>query len=155
MRENLFNWYYFAHAIKDVFDPPDSVIVYGEDHSLLPILSSSEFGIECWGLFTNPEIESQDRIYNWFIGVDGTHFGLDFCKLFISVGYDPALLSVTSTHSALGVLDLMVDGGKVLAINSGEWSSELPKLFYRRIDLERELKRFSMLKDQDVKVYEK
>lgn len=140
---------YAAHIIRDIFAPTDRVVCYSATYDLVKELRKPEHGIEAWHLYTGDETES-DISRRWNIETDDTFFGLNFCKLFISIDYDP--LVTRQYDVAVSVDRFMASKGYVFLVNPGEWASKLIELYPPRYDLVHDIKSYSMFKDESVVV---
>ena len=129
--------------------------MYGKNYPLLPILRNPEHGIEAWGLQTETENLKVPNTYYWSVGYNGTHFGHEFCDLFISMNYNPYIPDTLLERAAVSTSNVLKEGGYAFLVDPGKWSWELEKHLTPRPDLVREIKRYSMFTDQNVRVLQK
>jgi hypothetical protein len=149
------NYGHVAHIIRDVFRPEDSVICYGKDEALAlkSTLRSPEHGTEAFTLHSEKNTSSGRM---WNLPFDNSHFGFNYCKLFISLGYAPSIdLETGATNMALRIASLMKPGGLILLLNPAIEYTVLIDMLTRRQDLEKKMKSYSEFMDQKVVVLER
>lgn len=151
----MINWNYIAHIIKDVFGLEGTVLHYGEDTTLASILNGSEFGVETWGLYTNYYNQLFiPNFHHWDIGLNNSYFGHDFCNLFLSFNYHPAVIARPTGERALSIARLLKKNGLIVLVNAGNWADDLNSVFGVRQDLINQIQRFSAFKNANVRVFQ-
>lgn len=146
---------YLAHIIRDLFPVHSATICYGILDSLTEELRKPVHGIGAFLLHSENNVNSElDYKKYWEIGINGCHFTDQFCDLFISVDYDPVLNTSNYDYIAAQLKNLVKLNGFIFLINHGLWGSSLDKYFLLRDDLVKEAKKYSMLKNEKVYIYE-
>jgi hypothetical protein len=149
------NWHYVAHAIRDIFVEKTFTTIYGPNVKLAETLRTSEHGIGAFILVTQAEgVELPDYSWPWEAGVDNIFFGEDKCDLFLSFNYDTNLLNDNYDLLAQQLKSFLKINGMVFLVNPGKWANGLGEWLSRRPDLEKEIRRYSMFRDEDILVYE-
>lgn len=146
---------FLAHILRDVFDVENQIIHFGDDSTdLLETMHSTEHGMETWGLTLTQE--SKSDTYRLWHPVNDTFYGYDFAKLIVSYNYDPPSGYWLShkPEAAPKLIRLLQDGGYMMAVNPGEWADGFDETL-RCPEIEAELRRYSMLAKEDVRVYQK
>lgn len=151
MAGNL-NWNFVAHILKDVFNPVSPVVTYGTGFELIEILRGPEFGIETWGLYSHTVDDPIDYSFYWEIGYNDSHFGQNFCNLFVSFDYNLELKDHMVLNAVSNIHRLMEDNA-FLCIP--DWTDKLLEYFEPRPDMIKELRRYSILQDKEISVYQK
>lgn len=153
---------HFVHIIRDTFsrDETLNLTIYGEDEDdLLNEFRKPQHGIESWGLFTSPDPNKVSEVsyaHYWKIGMENSWFGTDFSRLFISRDYTPSSwLGSDALGVARCIYGFLKDEGYVVLINSGIDTEPFGRMFNVREDIVDNLERFTMLKYEDVKVFQK
>lgn len=158
---------HFAHIIRDLFPGRENVIYYGEDINFLETFHKPEHCIGAYLVHSNPEDNwslsgekrklknvDPDMCKGWAIEFNDAFFGHDFCDLLFSVNYEPWMLHQNFDFVAENIKKLMNKNGIVFVINPGNWATSLNKFFTLREDLITEAKRFSLIKNETVLIYE-
>lgn len=149
------NNHFLCHIIRDVFPVRNNVGLYGDLQNLKEEMLKPEHSIGSLLLHTNREkMSDYDQGFFWEIGINGPYCGYSCFDLLISINYDPNLLTDNHDFIAEQVCALLKTGGIVFLINPGPWACELPKYLSIKKDTIKELKRFSMLTNEEVLVYE-
>lgn len=142
---------HLAHIIRDVFNPKDSVVIYGTDHSLIDTLRSPEHSIESWGIYTEETNRPDSNYVHLWNLANNTYFGTNFCNLLLlTAGFSYG----NRQDTAIRLLQLMKQHGKVVCMGSAAFE-ELFAVFTRRQDLELELTNYSLFGKLDFYVLEK
>lgn len=155
VKESSFNWYHFAHILKDLVRPKSPLIYYGEDYDLIPIMRDKEFGIESWQLYYGEGESPNEYSFSWLSEINGSYFGSNFCDTLVSVNYEHSLKYGQPEQVAGQMYDLVQYDGEIILINPGFWASDLNKVFRRDPYMEIMLKRYSMLANENVVAYSK
>jgi hypothetical protein len=158
---------HLVHIVRDIFPNKENIIYYGEDVAFLETLHSPEHGLGAFLLHSNPEDDwslskqtSKLKTVNkamckgWVIEFNDSFFGEDFCDLFISFSYSPWMLHENYSFVALNIKKLLKPNGLIFAVDPGDWSMCLGDHMTLREDLVKEVKRYSLLKNKEVFVYE-
>jgi hypothetical protein len=96
---------------------------------------------------------STEEQYYWPIGEADTYFG-PRADLFISINYNPIYNKNLLVEIARQIKETMLPGGIVFIVNHDGWAEKLSDFLLVRSDLEKEVKRYSLFKGEDVRVYE-
>lgn len=158
---------HFAHIIRDLFPDKKNIIYYGEDTKFLEVFHKPEHGLGVFLVHSNPEddwslsdqkknleLEYQDMCKAWVIEFNDSFFGDSYCDLLFSINYEPWMLYKNFDFVAENIKKLMNKNGIIFAINPGDWATSLDKFFVLREDLITEAKRFSLIKNETILVYE-
>lgn len=152
---HVMNWDYVAHIIRDVFRETTFTIIYGRNKEMIDVLRTPKHGIGAFMLHTEREkYISNDWCKYWEAGVDGMYFGESVCDLFISINYDPKILDNDYENVANVIQKVLKPGGFALLVNPGIWAAAVGGSLLQNTSLENEIKRYSIFKDEDVRVYE-
>lgn len=141
---------HIAHIIRDVFkiDKHSNVVCFQGDDKLLYELRKPEHGIEAWGLHHEgtpldpPRAGGLSRY--WEIGYNDSHYGREFCDLFISLDYLTAHPDLT-IQTVVTLWKLMKPQGLILLTNptlndaNFQWGN-----FHIRQDLIDELRSYTL-----------
>jgi hypothetical protein len=148
------NWDHAAHVVRDVFGNRGFTIYYGEDPEFTETLRTSTHGIGAFLMHSNVEKRFHfDYERYWCIGTN-MFFDADTCDFLISFDYDPVFHG--SPFGIPPYIDrLMKREGLIFLVNPGRWAEYLGDMFILRKDLQAEVKRYSMFKNENVLVYEK
>lgn len=162
----MFDVNFISHIIRDIFPYRNNTILFGEYPELLDCLYSPQHSIGAYMLHCNQsnnwkpdhlyrelKYAPADAIKGWLIKENDSFFGVDFCDLFISINYkiddigDPVRI-------AKSIKRVMKPNSIGFIVNPGSWASEIAN--FNRVDysLMREVKRYSMFRDEKVLVYE-
>jgi len=146
---------FLSHIIRDLFPKREFTVIYGWDEGLRLEFIKPEHSIGAFQMHTE-KTSTEDTFEHsfWEIGINDPYIAYGDTDLIISINYNPHLSTKDLTYVALQFKNLLKVGGKAMLINPGYWSSNLKKVM--RIDAitTREAKRYSMLKDEDILVYE-
>jgi hypothetical protein len=150
------NWHYIAHIIRDVFPFQAPVIYYGKDFSILNHFRSQEHGLETFCLTSEIEqIDSKlNNVYYWNSGINFPFFCKHFCNLFISINYNIDKNEEEQAKIVEQLKFMVKKNGKILVCNSGSWANLLDLSLKQDLDLQKEIRRFSIFKNENVKIYE-
>jgi hypothetical protein len=146
---------FLSHIVRDLFLERVSTIIYGWDEGLRVELLKPEHSIGAFQMHTernNFEDSPEHRF--WEIGINDPYIDYGNADLFISINYNPNLFTKDLTYVALQVKKLLKVGGKAILINPGYWSNNIKNLMTIDGITTREAKRYSMLKDEDILIYE-
>lgn len=146
---------FLSHIIRDLFKNKDFTVIYGLNTNLRETLATSEHGLGAYALYTGEsEKNKPDYSYYWEAGINHPFFTPGSCDLFISIDYDPSIINNYYSNVALQLVSLLKIHGLIFLINPGAWASELSNFFTLRNDLIIEAKRYKMLSNQKVYIYE-
>jgi SAM-dependent methyltransferase len=150
------NWNHVAHIIRDVFKNTSFTLCYQEDMDLLDTLHTAEHGIGAMRLWSalEPPLENSENSYYWPAGINGMFFGDDCVDLFISINYDPEIFNNNYDQVAQEIKRVLKSGGFILAVNPGNWASSLESEFTADSQIVKEIKRYSLFNNKDVRIYE-
>lgn len=157
MQRNLssINNNFLCHIIRDIFPIRNNVGLYGDLQELKEEMLKPEHSIGSLLLHTNREkMNDYEQGFFWEIGINGPYCGYNCFDLFISINYNPMLLTNNYKFIAEQISALMKHRGIVLIVNGGLWSSEIDKYMTLRKDLINEAKRYTILRDKRVYIYE-
>ena len=146
---------FLAHIIRDLFPNRNFTLIYGADQSLRIKLLEPEHSIGAFQLHTERSNIEDTFLYRfWDAGLNDPFIEYGDADLFVSIDYNPNLHSNSMLNIAIQVKKLLKPGGKAFIINPGSWAKNLKTIM--RIDgiTTREAKRYTMLKDQDILIYE-
>lgn len=146
---------YLGHIIRDLFPIHSVTICYGLLDDLVEELRKPLHGIGAFLLHSENDIESElDYKKYWNIELNDCSFSNNFCELFVSINYNPSFVNNDYLFMALNIKKLMKFKGIIFLVNPGLWASYMSHFFLLREDLIQEAKRFSILKDQEIYIYE-
>jgi hypothetical protein len=149
------DWDYVAHIIRDVFPQTTFTTLYGRSKELLDVLHTPKHGIGAFMMHTERgKYLSNDECKYWEAGINGIYFGQSICDLFISFNYDPELLNDDTDMVARQIKSFLKPGGFAMVVNPGVWANDLGKYLTINAQVETEIKRYSMFKNENVLVYE-
>lgn len=152
---NSMNYDFIAHVIRDIFPVNSFTIIYDSETILKDTLSNSEHGIGAFLLHTERDSsESLTNGYFWEAGWNHPFFTPDSADLFISINYNPELNGNHYNNVALQLSSVLKSNGLIFLVNPGEWANELSSIFSLRYDLIKECKRYKLLLEENVFVYE-
>ena len=150
------NWNHVAHIIRDVFKNTSFTVCYQGDTDLSDTLYTNEHGIgaiRLWSALEAP-LENSENNYYWPAGLNPMLFSDGCLDLFISIGYDPEVFNNDYQHVAEEIKRVLKPGGFAFVVNPGTWASHLATKLMPDIQIEKEIKRYSLFKNEDVYVYE-
>lgn len=146
---------YLCHIIRDIFQSKNFTVIYGSDYELREKLASSKHSVGAYMLYTSDDKKDiPEYAYHWLAGINHPYFTPGSCDLFISINYDPIIYNELYGNICLQLNSLLKSGGIIFLINPGMWASKIDESFIRRNDIEKELKRYAMLKNEKILVYE-
>jgi hypothetical protein len=157
---------FIAHIIRDIFTNRDNTIVFGECPELLECLYSPAHSIGAYMLHTNQsnnwkpkhlydglKYAPTDAIKSWYIKENDSFFGANFCDLFISINYQ--VEDIGDPLKIVGNIKKVMKPNSIgFIVNPGSWASEVENFNVVRYDLIKEVKRYSMFRNEKVLVYE-
>lgn len=149
------NNHYLAHIIRDIFPNRAFTVIYGNNQDLRLTLLSSEHSVGALQLHTERDAIKEIFEYRfWEPALTNPFISYGDVDLFISINYDPIIDSKHTLYMAIQIKRLLKQGGKALIINPGEWANRIKNVM--RIDgiSTKEIKRYSMIKDENVLIYE-
>lgn len=150
------NWNHVAHIIRDVFKNTSFTVCYQGDTDLSDTLYTNEHGIGAMRLWSALEapLENSENNYYWPAGLNPMLFSDDCVDLFISINYDPEIFNNNYDQVAQEIKRVLKPGGFAFIVNPGAWVSDLATELMPDIQIEKEIKRYSLFKNEDVYVYE-
>lgn len=150
------NWNHVAHIIRDVFKNTSFTVCYQGDTDLSDTLYTNEHGIgaiRLWSALEAP-LENSENNYYWPAGLTPMLFSDGCVDLFISINYDPEIFDDNYDQVAQEIKRVLKPGGFILAMNPGKWASNLESEFTADSQIEKEIKRYSLFNNKDVRIYE-
>jgi len=149
-------WNHIAHIIRDIFKNNSFTVCYQEDMGLSNTLYTAEHGIGAMKLWSalKPPLENSDNNYYWPAGLNPMLFSDDCVDLFISINYDPEVFNNDYQQVAEEIKRVLKPGGFAFVVNPGTWASHLATKLIPDIQIEKEIKRYSLFKNENVYVYE-
>jgi hypothetical protein len=152
---SLDNCNFVAHIIRDTLNTSGQVCLYGDNFCLHQELKKPEHSIGSFMLHTESLLvpQSEDCQY-WEIGVNNPYLAYRSVDLMLSISYNLSLTRPRSFSSAIQISNLLKIGARMVVINPGSWADSLDLVMQRNAFLEDEMKRFSLLKEEKVAVYE-
>ncbi len=153
------NYNFLCHIIKDVFPKKQNILIYNDiDNAtkLRSVMANSEHSMGSFILHTDrSKREYFDEVAYWEIGINSPYVGFNYADLFISINYNPKThLDDSNDFIAEQIKGVLKNGGQTLLINPGKWASELDCYLKLNSSLIKELKKYSMLSNEKVFVYE-
>lgn len=146
---------FLAHIIRDIFHKKNFTVYYGLDYNFISTLKSNEHSIGAFHVHSENSLKEQgDGTYYWLVNTDALFFEANCCDLFISYDYDPDIEQQNIQQAINYVHEVIKPGGLLFLVNPGKVFSDIPDTFINRWDLVQELKRYKMLSDKEVFVYE-
>jgi hypothetical protein len=149
------NYDFLAHIIRDLFSNRNFTLIYGADQILRIKLLEPQHSVGAFQLHTErSNIEDTFEYRFWEAGINNPFVNYGDVDLFISINYKPNLYFDNSMKMGLQVKNLLKPGGKAMVVNPGSWARDLKTLM--RVDgvTTREARRYSILRDQDILIYE-
>lgn len=150
------NWNHVAHIIRDVFKNTSFTVCYQGDTDLSDTLYTNEHGIgaiRLWSALEAP-LENSENNYYWLAGLNSMLFSDGCVDLFISINYDPEIFDDNYDQVAQEIKRVLKPGGFILAVDPGKWASNLESEFTADSQIEKEIKRYSLFNNKDVRIYE-
>jgi len=150
------NWNHVAHIIRDIFKNNSFTVCYQENMDLANTLYTAEHGIGAMRLWSALEapLENSENNYYWPAGLNPMLFSDDCVDLFISINYDPEIFNNNYDQVAEEIKRVLKPGGFVFVVDPGTWASHLATKLIPDTQIEKEIKRYSMFKNESVYVYE-
>ena len=152
------NYNFLCHIIRDIFERKHNTVLYSEvNDSLLlrEVMKSNEHSMESFVLHTDrSKREYFDGVAFWEIGYNEPYMGYNYADLFISIDYNPEILTNDNTFIADQVKNILKHGGHALIINPGDWASSIELHLERNNKIEIEAKKYSMLSGKRIFIYE-
>jgi hypothetical protein len=149
---------FLCHIIRDIFPKKNSVVIYSDIEyavSLKKDMASSEHSIGSFVLHTDRNHQEYiDEVAYWEIGLNSPYMGYNYSDLFLSINYSPKVYLDNNNYIAEQIRAIMKPSGNIFLINPGTWASELSDFLNHNDDLVRGVKKYSMLKNENVFVYE-
>ena len=146
---------YLCHIIRDIFPVRNNIILYGDMKDLQLEMSQSIHGMGSFLLHTDRSNQVyKDSSCYWEIGINGPYMGYNYADLFISINYNPELLSDNYQFIAEQIKSIVKEKGFVFLINPGIWHQNIKDYLSINNHLVNEVKRYSMLKNEKVFIYE-
>lgn len=146
---------FLAHIIRDLFPNRAFTVIYNWDEGLRKELLMPQHSVGAFQLHTersNDEDTFERRF--WEAGINNPFIEYGDVDLFISINYDPVVYPNRYMDIALQIMHLLKPGGKALIINPGSWARNIKNVMTIDGITTKEAKRYAMLRDQDVLVYE-
>lgn len=146
---------FLSHIIRDLFPTRRTIVLYGDMHDLQKEMLTSIHSMGSFLLHTNKShLSHEDNSSYWEIGINAPYMGYNYADLFVSINYSPEILSDNYDFIAEQIKSILKPGGFLFTVNSGKWSSKISDYLLLNNYLTAEAKRYSMLKDEQVFIYE-
>lgn len=146
---------FLSHIIRDLFPNRAFTVIYNWDESLRKELLTPQHSVGAFQLHTERNnVEDTFERRFWEAGINNPFIQYGDVDLFISINYDPVVYPNKYMDIALQIMYLLKPSGKALIINPGSWARNIKNIMTIDGITTKEAKRYSMLKDQDVLVYE-
>lgn len=147
------NWDFVAHIVRDLFPVDGQVLYFGADKQFVDTMRKPEHGVEVFMVHNELDIIDDDHCHYWMVpGINGHYHGPASTDLFLSFGYDPLLDYPRKTAQLIA--ETMRPGGIVVVTNPGAWGYDLYEFLPESKSLIREMRRYSLFKDEMVLAYE-
>lgn len=146
---------YTLHVIRHIFGQKISPIIYGRDVSLLETFYSDEHSMGATLVYSDaPSIGNVSHCA--FMNVDEPLYPDYFEKFdaLFSFDYKYELIPPYCDRVSKHFQHLLCPKSCIFLVNPGTWSYCFDDYFERQLDKEREVKKFSLFKDEKVFVYE-
>jgi len=151
LSQKFLNSNFVCHVIRDVFPIRTFTVVYDRLKDIAEAMYTPLHGIGCFQLHS--ELYLKDEQFYWPLGEAEIYFG-QYIDLFVSVNYDPIYKKDLVVEIANQLKNSIKNKGIVFLVNPGGWADKLGEVLSSRHDLEKEIKRYSIFKNEDVRVYE-
>lgn len=146
---------YIAHIVRDIFPIHSACMYYGIDKSFVDTLNTSEHGIGSINFYSSQEtVSNLENFTCWNIENSRLHVGDNFFDLFISIQYDPDIDNDSCVVIGSEIKRVLKKNALLLVINCDKISKCFENIFAKRKDIIKEVKRYSILKNENVLVYE-
>jgi hypothetical protein len=145
---------FLIHIIRDVFGAQKSPIVYGRDFDVVTLMKSNEHSMGAVLMYSDfPQIRCE---HSYYLNIDQEDISYyrDYCDFMLSVNYQYQLETPFCDRVAKIFSNIIKKNGKIFLVNPGTWSFCFDDVYERNFQLEREVKRFSLLRNEKVFVYE-
>lgn len=140
------------HIIRDVFGKRTSPIIYGRDTNLLKDFHSPTHGMGAVLMYSDsPHLHDEQNVHFLDIYESYTHYYRDYCDFLFSIDYR---FNCIPSQVALKFKDIMKEKSSIFLINPGIWSQYFDLIASRNSILEKEVKKFSLLKNEKIFVYD-
>jgi hypothetical protein len=151
----LLNNDFILHVIRDVFGTFKSPILYGYDPDLYAQFWSPQHSMGVHMYYSHDINSPMEKSVFWDIQNESLNpLSFDYSDFFVSINYNLNIPFHLSESFAGHVRHFLKTGSKCLIVNPGSWADYFDQIMTRCYDIEREVKRFSMFKNQKVFVYE-
>jgi len=145
---------YTLHIIRDVFGRKISPIYYGKDVSILNDCYSSMHSMGCEGFYSDAPFVFHEKFHYLNVDKEDVDYFLDHADFLFSIDYKYELDPPYCDRVAKKFKKLLKDQAQIFLVNPGTWSYCFDDYYERNFSLEREVKKFSLFKDEKVFVYE-
>lgn len=146
---------FLSHIIRDLFPKRAFTVIYGADQDLKLTLLDPIHSVGAFQLHTEKkDVEDVFDYRFWDAGLNNPFISDGCADLFISINYNPKLKPEYTSNIAIQIKQMLKQGGKALVINPGYWARNLKNVMTIDGITTKEARRYSMLKDQDILVYE-
>lgn len=143
------------HCIRDIFGQLKSPVIYGRDMSMLSDFHSPVHGMGAVLMHSDfPQIRCCENVY--FLNIDEDWLGhyIDYADFLFSINYSYDLNPPYCDRVAKKFKYILKSGAKIFLVNPSSWSFCFDDYYERNFSLEREVKRFSIFKNEKIFVYE-
>lgn len=146
---------YIAHIIRDIFPIHSASMYYGVNKSFADTLNTSEHGIGSLNFYSSQEtVPNLENFTPWNTENSRLHIGDNFFDLFISIQYNPKVDEDSCAVFGSEIKRVLKKNALLLVINCDKISKCFENMFTKRKDIIKEVKRYSILKEENVLVYE-
>lgn len=146
---------FLAHIIRDLFEKRSFTIIYGADQGLRLTLLDPQHSIGAYQMHSERDNVADTFEYRfWEAGVYDPFLSYGEADLFVSINYNPTVHQNAYVNLAIQIKQLLKNGGKAFVVNPGPWAKNIKNIMTIDGPTTKEAKRYSMLRNQDVLVYE-
>ena len=143
------------HIVRDVFGQKICPMIYGRDTSLLETFYLNEHSMGATLVYSSGSFISHfNPVASLDINKNLNPDALGFFDFLISINYDYDLDPPYCDRVGKMMKSLLKPSSQIFLVNPGTWSFCFDDYFERFLNLEREVKKYSMFKDEKVFVYE-
>lgn len=151
----IMNNNFISHIIRDIFPVRNNIVLYGDLHELKKEMQSPAHSMGSFMLHTDrSRQEYEENSAYWELGFNSPYMGYNYADLFISINYEPELLSDNYEFMAEQIKSILKPNGFLLLINPSSWCKKIKNYLKINNNLIDELQRYSILKNEQVFVYE-
>lgn len=145
---------YILHTIRDVFGRKISPIYYGKDISIVNACYSPLHSMGCEGFYSDTPFVFNKKFHFFNTDKENVDYFLDHADFLFSIDYKYKLDPARRELVAKKFKKLLKDQAQIFLVNPGTWSYYFDDYYERNFSLEKEVKKFSLFKNEKVFVYE-